>query len=550
MVLLAVWLGAGGFGYKVKVREKGLGRLVHGVPLYLGFWLCFAKRGFGPLDYRLYWNNEWGWLGTVVTLAGVGFAFWARAAIGRYWSGWVELKVGHRLIRHGPYAITRHPIYTGFLVGAFGTAISAGRVDALVGVAIIAASFVHKLRKEERLLTGEFGEEYVRYRREVPALFPSGWLGAEENRPIESEAFQAAAVRSDRYRIIGMLCICGAFAVLDVVSVLNRPWEMKRYALYLSWWGVLAGYEVGFLVITNRGRKKGKPIRSWLWVANTVLECLLPSLALLGLTADKGYLGPYRAMVSSAVAVYFFFIILSTLRLSPLLSIIAGLVSSLGYMGVYGATVWLAPRNDYRDFMPERVFVLFGVMLAGAGVLAAGVARQIRRHVIAALAEAETRLALDRMEYDLNIARSIQMGLLPQGKLKVEGYDIAGWSRPAEQTGGDYYDWVELPGGKWMFTIADATGHGIGPALLVAACRAYVRAVALRGDSLEGMVRRVDELIAADVPAGRFITAAVAVLEAGENRVSLYSAGQAPIYFYSAGRGRVESLEADQPPLG
>ena len=107
--------------------------------------------------------------------------------------------------------------------------------------------------------------------------------------------------------------------------------------------------------------------------------------------------------------------------------------------------------------MPARTFVFYPIMLAAAGLVAAAVAYQIRRHVIAALAEAETRRKLDRMEYDLNIARSIQMGLLPKHPPKVDGYDIAGWSQPAQQTGGDYYDWLELPGGKIMFTIADAT---------------------------------------------------------------------------------------------
>ena len=220
-------------------------------------------------------------------------------------------------------------------------------------------------------------------------------------------------------------------------------------------------------------------MRSWIWILNTIVECLLPSLGILGLTADKGYLGPYRALVSSSVGIYFLFIILSTLRLSPLLSIIAGSVCAAGYTAVYLFTLWVAPLNDYRNFMPQRNIILNPVILFGAGLLAAAVAHQIRRHVIAALAEAETRRKLDSIEHDLNIARSIQMGLLPKEPPKAEGYDIAGWSQPAQQTGGDYYDWLELPDGKIFFTIADATGHGIGPALMVAVCRAYFRAIAV-----------------------------------------------------------------------
>jgi Stage II sporulation protein E (SpoIIE) len=382
----------------------------------------------------------------------------------------------------------------------------------------------------------------------VRALF--SWFNPAGNEPIQSEAFGRAVVRSDRYRIVGMLCVCGVFALIDVGEALVHPGELRRYLVFLSWWSILAAYEGGLLLLTTISQRRGRPVRTWVWGINTAIECLLPSLAILGLTADKGYLGPYRALVSSSVGVYYFFIILSTLRLSPVLCIIAGSVCAAGYTAVYLFTLWVAPLNDYRNFMPQRNLVLYPVLLAGAGLLAAAVAQQIRRHVIAALAEAETRRKLDRIEYDLNIARSIQMGLLPKRPPSVKGYDIAGWSQPAEQTGGDYYDWLELPGGKILFTIADATGHGIGPALLVAACRAYFRAIAVHDDPLEEIAQQVDALIAVDVPDGRFITAAIALLDPTEHRLSLYSAGHAPLYHYSATTNQVTSLDADQPPLG
>jgi serine phosphatase RsbU (regulator of sigma subunit) len=140
--------------------------------------------------------------------------------------------------------------------------------------------------------------------------------------------------------------------------------------------------------------------------------------------------------------------------------------------------------------------------------------------------------------------------LLPKHPPAVSGYDIAGFSQPADQTGGDYYDWIELPGGRILFTVADATGHGIGPALLVAVCRAYFRAIAMHDDPLESIAAQVDALISADTSDGRFITAVIALLEPAENRLSLYSAGHAPIYWYDAGAKRVATFEADQPPLG
>lgn len=550
LALVAFWVITAFFTSKTRTRERWIQIFEHAIPLYLGIYLLFAKRPIGPLDYRLYKNNSLAWFGTILTLAGVIFAIWARMTIGRFWSGIITLKEEHKLIRSGPYAITRHPIYTGFAAAAIGTAISAARVDAVAGAVLIIASLLWKLRHEETLLTGEFGAEYVRFKREVPAIFPIAWLTTSANEPIQSEAFQRAAQRSDQFRIIGMLCVCGTFIVLDVASMLADANTRKRYVIFMCWWGMLAAYELVFLIITSLARRRGRTTQKWLWVVNTVIECLLPSLALFGLTGDKSYLGPYRALVSSSVSIYFFFIILSTLRLSAALCLIAGLVCAAGYTAVYVVTLLLAPHNDYAHMMPQQVFIYYPIMIAGAGLLAAAVAHQIRRHVIAALNEAETRRKLDRIEYDLNIARSIQMGLLPKEPPKIAGYDIAGWSQPAEHTGGDYYDWLELPAGKMMFTIADATGHGIGPALLIAACRAYFRAIAARENPLEQVAQQVDALIAADVSDGRFITAAIALLDTTENRLSLYSAGHAPIYFYTAATKKVDALEADQPPLG
>ena len=87
-----------------------------------------------------------------------------------------------------------------------------------------------------------------------------------------------------------------------------------------------------------------------------------------------------------------------------------------------------------------------------------------------------------RMEHDLDIARQIQRGLLPSSKPDVPGYDIAGWSRAADKTGGDYFDWQVLPDGRILISLADVTGHGIGPALMAAVCRAYARATTQEED--------------------------------------------------------------------
>jgi protein-S-isoprenylcysteine O-methyltransferase Ste14 len=176
VAMLAYWFASAPFTHKTRQRETWLQRMRYAIPFYLGLYLVFAKRNFGPLDYRLYKNYPIGWLGTFITCAGVALAFWARITIGRNWDGYVTLKHGHRLIRAGPYALVRHPMYTGFIVGFLGSAVSAARIDAFLGVMIVTVSFVYKFRQEETLLTGEFGEAYLNFLRSVPALFPLRWM--------------------------------------------------------------------------------------------------------------------------------------------------------------------------------------------------------------------------------------------------------------------------------------------------------------------------------------------------------------------------------------
>lgn len=163
--------------------------------------------------------------------------------------------------------------------------------------------------------------------------------------------------------------------------------------------------------------------------------------------------------------------------------------------------------------------------------------------------EAQTRL--NKIERDLDIAREIQSGLLPKDIPNTPGFEIEGWSKPADQTGGDYFDWMTLPDGGTLITLADVSGHGIGPALIVAVCRAYMRAAAAgNGVALETSLSRVNELLQVDMPSGRFVTAAVGVLEPSHNEMSFVSAGQAPVFFYRAASRTVENWAADDLPLG
>jgi len=151
-----------------------------------------------------------------------------------------------------------------------------------------------------------------------------------------------------------------------------------------------------------------------------------------------------------------------------------------------------------------------------------------------------------RLQADLETARAIQRHLLPAKPPTTPGYDIAGWSRPADQTGGDFYDWIELEGDRVLVVLGDVSGHGIGPALVTAACRAYVRSETPATGDLGALLSRVNELLCADLPDGRFITFFAAVAEPN-GKVRMLSAGHGPICVLRG--GQVSVSNADGPPL-
>lgn len=155
-----------------------------------------------------------------------------------------------------------------------------------------------------------------------------------------------------------------------------------------------------------------------------------------------------------------------------------------------------------------------------------------------------------RMEYDLSIARSIQQQFLPQDNPAVPGFDIAGWNKPADETGGDYYDFLMLPDGEMVIVVADATGHGIGPALVITACRAILRAVSSLTREISSALGKANDLLCEDLSGGRFVTAFVGLLKPEQGVLQYMSAGQGPLLLYRAATGAIEQLDATELPLG
>ena len=171
------WVGAAFWSARTQKRAGTSIELTYRILLGIGVVLMtpWAARGLGAVPL---WNP--GSLGShllaAVALAGLVFTWWARIRLGRLWSGAITRKEGHRIVDSGPYALVRHPIYTGLIVAIVASALAEATATALSGAALIVLSFWVKARAEERFLTAELGAEaYAAYRRRVPMLVPLLW---------------------------------------------------------------------------------------------------------------------------------------------------------------------------------------------------------------------------------------------------------------------------------------------------------------------------------------------------------------------------------------
>jgi len=112
------------------------------------------------------------WFGVALTAIGVGLAIWARWNLGRNWSDKVVLKVDHELIRSGPYAYLRHPIYTGVLLAVAGTALAIGEWRGVAALVLLGTNYYVKATREEKILASNFGEAFAEHKRRTGFFLP------------------------------------------------------------------------------------------------------------------------------------------------------------------------------------------------------------------------------------------------------------------------------------------------------------------------------------------------------------------------------------------
>jgi protein-S-isoprenylcysteine O-methyltransferase Ste14 len=157
-----------------QLLEPAASRILRALTLLIAIVLLSIPRIPLPWLYVQLWPSVFlpFWLGAALTVAGLLFAVWAREHLGRNWSHSVTIKQGHELITTGPYALVRHPIYTGILTGFLGTAIAVSQVRGFIAFAFIFLGFWVKLRMEEQWMRSQFGETYATYARQTASLVP------------------------------------------------------------------------------------------------------------------------------------------------------------------------------------------------------------------------------------------------------------------------------------------------------------------------------------------------------------------------------------------
>jgi len=251
--------------------------------------------------------------------------------------------------------------------------------------------------------------------------------------------------------------------------------------------------------------------------------------------------------------------------------LVGGLTRLRWWMGglvlvVFGAAIWRAYRLAHGYSAPVEALVRESERMS-RGDLEPGPALSSRVAEVQRLAQAHDRMreglrTLLKLERDVQLAREIQQRTFPPRLPDLPGFELGAWADPADETGGDSYDVVgyrmangtpritDDDANRAILLLADATGHGIGPAISVTQVRSMLRMAVRAHESLALIVRHLNDQLCADLPDGRFVTAWLGLIDAEAGTLQSLSAGQGPILRYVAATGRCEPLGADTVPMG
>jgi len=212
-------------------------------------------------------------------------------------------------------------------------------------------------------------------------------------------------------------------------------------------------------------------------------------------------------------------------------------------------TLDLAVNQNIALWTATLTSITISILLVGGMALIEPLFLEFVRNE-ARLSQKNERLekTVQETEEKLEIARNIQRRLLPSHAPVLAGFDIAASSVPAEWTSGDYFDYLPFPDGLLLLVVADVSGHGLGPALLMSETRASLRAFSLSARDPGAILTFVNQAIYEDVETGRFVTAFLALVDPQKRTMVYCGAGHNGHIVGS--NGELQTLKGCGPPLG
>lgn len=154
------------------------------------------------------------------------------------------------------------------------------------------------------------------------------------------------------------------------------------------------------------------------------------------------------------------------------------------------------------------------------------------------------------IEQEFGLARRIQQSLLPEAPPQIPGWDIAGLSRPADATGGDFFDYLDVGENRLTVSVGDVSGHGLGPAILAASAHSYLHALTSTLSDQQEIMLALNRLLIADTPDDQFITMMYVSIDLVANLLHYNGSGHPPLLVFDANGNLKHELASVDPPLG
>jgi PAS domain S-box-containing protein len=170
-------------------------------------------------------------------------------------------------------------------------------------------------------------------------------------------------------------------------------------------------------------------------------------------------------------------------------------------------------------------------------------------HFVAVVKDVTDARKRHEQEVQLRLARAVQQRFFPKAP-RLPGFDIAAASHPAEETGGDYFDFIEAPNGLLYVAIGDVSGHGFDSALIMGLTRAYVRSFAALAMDVGEVLRRVNRAIIGDLEDNRYVTMLLVRLDVEAGSLTYASAGHIPGVVLNGSQGIDGIMDSTGVPLG